>query len=102
MGAQSNVLGEMPYFVAQGLGIMFEDLMYYVAGSDSRRATFFGYMVTAAWYTWTRVQLKTVPIATTFGINDPRGPLVEVVELLRLSVMAIPGNFVKMGLERWV
>lgn len=91
----------MPYFVAQGLGIILEDLIYYVTGSDSRHASFLGYVATAAWYTWTRVQLKTVPIATTFGISDPRGPLFEVVELLRLSVMAIPGNFVKMGVERW-
>jgi len=101
VGAQRSVFGEMPFFVAQGVGIMFEDLIYHAMGIDSRRKTVVGYVVTAVWYTWTRVQLKTIPIAATFGISDERGPLFEVVELLRLGLVAIPGNFVKMGMERW-
>ncbi|KAL5405915.1 hypothetical protein PMIN03_008117 [Paraphaeosphaeria minitans] len=100
-GAQFSVFGEMPFFAGQAVGIMVEDLVYYVMGIDSRRKTLLGYMVTAGWYGWTRVQLKTMPIAATFGISDERGPLFEVVELLRLGLVAIPGNFVKMGIERW-
>ncbi|KAL1602692.1 hypothetical protein SLS60_006112 [Paraconiothyrium brasiliense] len=99
-GAHNSVFGEVPFFLAQGIGIMFEDLMYHVMGIDSRRRLV-GYMITAVWYTWTRVQLKTIPMAATFAISDGRGPLFEVVELLRLGLVAIPGNFVKMGMERW-
>ncbi|KAK7180695.1 uncharacterized protein CC84DRAFT_1191013 [Paraphaeosphaeria sporulosa] len=108
-GAQISVAGEMPFFAAQAAGIMLEDLVYHVVdlvyhvlGMDSRRKTLLGYMVTAGWYGWTRVQFKMMPIAATFGISDERGPLFEVVELLRLGLVAIPGNFVKMGIGRWM
>ncbi|KAK7699539.1 hypothetical protein SLS57_012370 [Botryosphaeria dothidea] len=105
--AQRRVCGEMPFFLAQSVGIMLEDLVCHVLGVDDRRGvgrarTLVGYVVTAAWYGWTRVQLKAVPMAAIFGISDGRGPLFEVVELMRVSLAAIPGNFVKMGMERWV
>jgi hypothetical protein len=105
--AQLHVSGEMPFFLAQGVGIMLEDLVCHVLGVDDRRGVsrtrrLVGYIVTATWYAWTRVHLKAVPMAAMFGINDTRGPLFEAVELVRISLTAIPGNFVKMGMERWL
>ncbi|KAH7014665.1 membrane bound O-acyl transferase family-domain-containing protein [Macrophomina phaseolina] len=105
--AQLRVWGEMPFFLAQGVGIMLEDLLCHMLGVDDRRDVgrarrLVGYIVTAAWYGWTRVQLKAVPMAATFGISDGRGPLLETMELVRVSLAAIPGNFVKMGMEQLV
>lgn len=105
--AQRRVWGEMAFFLAQGVGIVLEDLVCHVLGVDDRRGigrarTLVGYVVTAAWYGWTRVQLKAVPMAAIFGISDGRGPLFEAVELVRVSLAAIPGNFVKTGMQWWV
>ena len=105
--AQLPAWGEVPFFLAQGAGIMLEDFVCHILGVDDRRGisrsrALVGYMLTAAFYGWTRVQLKAMPIAATLGIQDKRGSLFEVVELLRVSLAAIPGNFVKMGMERWM
>jgi hypothetical protein len=99
-----RVWGEMPFFLAQGIGIMLEDLVCHTLGVDDRKGVSrarlsIGYFVTAVFYGWTRVQLKAVPMAATLGIRDERGPLFQAVQLLRLSLAAIPGNFVKMYLE---
>lgn len=104
---QFHVWREMPFFLVQGTGIMLEDLVCHVLGVDDRKGvsrtrTLLGYIMTAAWYGWTRVHLKAVPMAATLGISDERGPLFEAVEMMRISLAAIPGNFVKMVLERGV
>lgn len=83
---------------------MLEDFACHILGVNDRGSIghtrmIVGYIVTAAWYGWTRVQLKALPMAATLGIRDERGPLFEAVELVRASLAVIPGSFVKMGLE---
>lgn len=96
----------MPFFLAQGVGIMLEDFACYVLGVEDRRGAsrtrvLAGYMTTAALYAWMRLHLKAFPMTGIFGIKDERGPLFEALELARAGLEVIPGNFVKMGSERF-
>jgi hypothetical protein len=58
-----------------------------------------GYAITLSWYVWSRVQLKGVPVALAMGIEDERGDLFAALELVRLSAVAVPGNFVAIAWE---
>lgn len=49
---------------------------------------------------WTRIQLQALPKAAKFVISDQRGPMSELEDLVRVSLVAVAGHFVKMGMER--
>lgn len=60
-----------------------------------------GYAITGAWYTWSRVALKAVPVAMAHGIRNDRGPLFAAVELVERGAVPVPGNFVAAAVPYW-
>ena len=93
--------GEISYFLIQGLALITEDLTCYLLGIDDhvrKRPTelrrWLGYTTTGAWYIWSRVALKIVPLTVAHGIRDERGSLFAALELVERGVLAVPGNFV--------
>ncbi|KAL8689082.1 MAG: hypothetical protein Q9218_005162 [Villophora microphyllina] len=98
--------GELRYFLLQGVALMVEDSACWALGVDDQasrvpalRRRWAGYIVTATWYIWSRVNLKVVPLAERgHGIVDERGPLFAALQLVERNVKAVPGNFMASGL----
>ena len=97
--------GELWYFLLQGIALMVEDFACYVLGADdqagppSAHRLWLGYTITAAWYVWSRVHLKFIPLAEHgHGIVNVRGGIHAALELVERNVKAVPGNFVAKAL----
>lgn len=100
----------MRYFLLQGIALMLEDSVCWALGVDDHaagpptaRRRWLGYLVTATWYIWSRVNLKVVPLAERgHGIMDERGQLFAALELVERNVKAVPRNFIARGFGGYV
>ena len=98
--------GEIGYFLLQGFAIMAEDIVLWAlrvdcqTGAPSRKRRVLGYISVIPFYIWARVRFKAVPLAAAHGIYDERGELFAALELVRRGLVAVPGNFVRVALDR--
>lgn len=106
MGLPLSDGGEIGYFLLQGFAIMVEDLVLwtlrvdYRTGASGRKWRLPGYIATACFYILTRVKFKAVPLAAAHGIEDERGELFAALELVRRGLVAVPGNFVTVAMDK--
>lgn len=96
----------MKFFFLQATAMMLEDFVCWTVGIDDRAKyppnkarRIMGYFVTAAWWTFSRVVLKGIPMALAQGMDDSRGKLSAVVEIVATGAEVVPGNFVRALVE---
>lgn len=104
-GLPISIGREIFYFLMQGVAMMVEDLFCWIIGihdsmTEQPTATrrWLGYLVTGAWYVWSRAALKAAPLAHAHGIRSDQGPLIAAVEMIGNGADAVPGNFVAKAL----
>ncbi|RDL32626.1 uncharacterized protein BP5553_09082 [Venustampulla echinocandica] len=97
--------GDLYFYLLQCAGILGEDLICHLLGVDDRlnqpstlRRTL-GYTATAAFYVWSRVAYKGIPISMAQGYKDDRGLLFAALKHMADGAYAVPGNWFRFGYE---
>ena len=88
---------------------MLEDFSCWTLGINDQSAQpptqlrrWLGYAVTTTFHVYSRVEWKAVPLARAHGFVDGRGELYAALRAMEVGASAVPGNFVRWGIEVWV
>ncbi|KAF4636568.1 hypothetical protein G7Y89_g1540 [Cudoniella acicularis] len=100
---------DLYFYLLQGVGIMLEDFTCWTLGINDQSAQpptqlrrWLGYAVAITFHIYTRVVWKAVPLARAHGFVDGRGEVYAALSAMEVGASAVPGNFVRLGVEQWM